>query len=67
MPAEAANAIPLLFGQFKRGFSIVDLHSILAIRDQVTKKGWVGFYVTKRVGTMCLDSQAIRGIKNSAV
>ena len=63
MPDPAAGNYPLLFGDFRRAFTIVQLGSALTLRDPYTKKGWVSFYFQRRVGTMLKNSEAIRAMK----
>lgn len=63
MPAKAANSLSLAFGDFKRGYTIVDRIGTRILRDPYTNKPYVGFYVTKRVGGMLVDSQAIKVVK----
>lgn len=63
MPAKAANSLSLAFGNFKRGYTIVDRIGTRILRDPYTNKPYVGFYVTKRVGGMLVDSQAIKVVK----
>ncbi|WP_198552312.1 phage major capsid protein [Macromonas nakdongensis] len=63
MPAKAANSLSVAFGDFRRGYTIVDRIGTRVLRDPYTNKPYVGFYVTKRVGGMVVDSQAIKLLK----
>lgn len=60
MPDIAADAKALAFGNFKRGYTIVDRFGTRVLRDPFTNKPYVGFYTTKRVGGMVTDSNAIK-------
>ena len=60
MPDIAADAKAIAFGNFKRGYTIVDRIGTRILRDPYTKKPFVGFYTTKRTGWMLVDSQAIK-------
>ncbi len=60
MPDAAADANAILFGDFKRGYTIVDRMGTRTLRDPFTNKPYVGFYTTKRVGGMLTDSNAIK-------
>lgn len=60
MPDIAADAKALAFGNFKRGYTIVDRIGTRILRDPYTNKPYVGFYTTKRTGGMLADSQAIK-------
>lgn len=66
MPAKAANSLSIAFGDFQRGYTIVDRIGTRLLRDPYTNKPFVGFYVTKRLGGMVVDSQAIKLLKFAA-
>lgn len=66
MPAVAANAFPLAFGNFKAGYTIVDRRSGISLRDPYSNKPYVMFYTTKRVGGALVDSEAIKVLKIAA-
>jgi HK97 family phage major capsid protein len=63
MPTVSAGNYALAFGNFKRGYTIVDRIGIKVLRDPYTNKPYVGFYTTKRVGGMVTDSEAIKLLK----
>ena len=60
MPNVAASAAPVIFGNFARGYLIVDRIGVRVLRDPFTNKPYVNFYTTKRVGGGVLDPQALR-------
>lgn len=66
MPNVAAGAYPIAFGDFKRGYLIVDRLGIRVLRDPYTNKPYVHFYTTKRVGGGLLDPQALRVLRMAA-
>jgi HK97 family phage major capsid protein len=66
MPALADNAFALAFGNFRRGYTIVDRLGTRVLRDPYTNKPYVGFYITKRVGGFVADSEAIKLLKIQA-
>lgn len=66
MPDIAADANALAFGDFKRAYTIVDRIGTRILRDPYTNKPYVGFYTTKRVGGMLVDSQAVKVLTLSA-
>ena len=66
MPAKAANALSIAFGDFRRGYTVVDRIGTRILRDPYTNKPFVGFYVTKRVGGFLADSTSIKLFKFAA-
>lgn len=66
MPAVAANAFPVAFGNFRAGYTIVDRPTGVSLRDPFTNKPYVMFYTTKRVGGALVDSEAIKVLKIAA-
>eukprot|EP01037_Dinobryon_pediforme_P009569 gene9569-9645_t len=63
MPDIAADATPIMFGDFKRGYLIVDRLGIRVLRDPFSSKPYVLFYTTKRVGGGIQDYDAIKLLK----
>lgn len=66
MQAVGANAYPIAFGNFARGYLIVDRFGIRVLRDPYTNKPWVHFYTTKRVGGGVQNFEAIKLLKVAA-
>lgn len=66
MPDIAADAIPIVFGDFARGYLVVDRMGIRILRDPYTNKPFVQFYTTKRVGGGVTDPTALRYHKVAA-
>lgn len=65
MPAEAANALAVAFGNFRAGYQIVDRFGIRTLRDPYSSKPYVEFYTTKRVGGGVKNFEAIKLLKCS--
>lgn len=63
MPAFAANSYPLAFGDFKRGYLIVDRIGISVLRDPYSAKPYVLFYTRKRVGGGVQNFEAYKVLK----
>lgn len=63
MPAKAANSLSVAFGNFRRGYTIVDRMGMRMLRDPYTNKPYVGFYTTKRVGGTVVNSDAIKVLR----
>ena len=66
MPDIAANACAVAFGDFKRGYLIVDRAGMRVLRDPYSAKPYVLFYTTKRVGGGVQDYAAIKLLKFAA-
>jgi HK97 family phage major capsid protein len=66
MPALAANAFPVAFGNFQRAYLIVDRFGVRVLRDPYTNKPYVHFYTTKRVGGGVQNFEAVKLLKCSA-
>lgn len=65
MPAVAANAFPLAFGDFREGYLIADRVGMRMTRDEITTPGFVKFYIRKRVGGRLRNTQAIKLLRIS--
>ena len=63
MPDIAANALSVAFGDFNRGYLVVDRAGISVLRDPYSAKPYVLFYTTKRVGGGVQDYDAIKFLK----
>ena len=64
MPDIGANAYPIAFGDFKRAYTIVDhVSGVRLLRDPYTTKGYVNFYVTKRLAGGISNSEALKFLK----
>lgn len=66
MPDVAANAKPIVFGDFKRGYLIVDRIGVRVLRDPFTNKPYVNFYTTKRVGGGLLNPDVFKALTIAA-
>lgn len=60
MPDVAANSIPVAFGDWKRGYLIIDRIGVQILRDPYSSKPMVQFYTRKRVGGAVTDPTALR-------
>jgi len=63
MPNIAANSLSIAFGDFSRGYLVVDRAGIRVLRDPYSAKPYVLFYTTKRVGGGVQDFDAIKLVK----
>jgi len=50
LAAIGAGALPVAYGDFRLGYTIVDKIGVHLIRDNITDKGRVKFYTSKRTG-----------------
>jgi HK97 family phage major capsid protein len=66
MPDIAADSFSVAFGDFRRGYLVVDRMGVRVLRDPYSAKPYVLFYVTKRVGGGVADFDAIKLMKFAA-
>ncbi len=66
MPAIAGDAFPIAFGDFAAGYLIADSGQLrITLDDNITKPGYVRWYVRRRVGGTIYDSEAVKLLKVS--
>lgn len=63
MPEIASDAAAVAFGDFRRGYLVVDRIGMRILRDPYSAKPYVLFYTTKRVGGGVQDFDAIKLMK----
>ncbi len=65
MPNVASNAFPIAFGDFKRGYLVVDRITMVVQRlvEKYAETGQVAYLVRKRVGGQVVLAEAIRLLK----
>ncbi|XSG81208.1 MAG: phage major capsid protein [Methyloligella sp. ZOD6] len=63
MPDIGSDEFAIAFGDFKRGYLVVDRAGIRVLRDPYSAKPYVLFYTTKRVGGGVQDFDAIKLLK----
>ena len=66
MPDIASASYSIAFGDFARGYLVVDRVGIRTLRDPYSAKPYVLFYTTKRVGGGVQNFEAIKLMKFSA-
>jgi HK97 family phage major capsid protein len=66
MPDVAANSLSIAFGDFQKGYLIVDRAGVRVLRDPYSAKPYVLFYTTKRVGGGVQNFDAIKVMKFAA-
>ena len=60
MPAVDTGTYPILFGDFKEAYTIVDKKSISILRDPYSSKPYIIIYATRRVGGKTVQPAALR-------
>lgn len=60
-----ASAYPILFGNWRAAYQIVDRIGMRVIRDNLTEKPFVLFYTTKRVGGQMVLGEAVVQLKTT--
>lgn len=63
MPDIASDAMSIAFGDFERGYLVVDRMGVSVLRDPYSAKPYVLFYTTKRVGGGVQNFEALKLIK----
>jgi HK97 family phage major capsid protein len=63
MPDIGSDAFAIAFGDFRRGYLVVDRQGVQVLRDPYSAKPYVLFYTTKRVGGGVQDFNAIKLMK----
>ncbi|MBX5268555.1 phage major capsid protein [Rhizobium sp. NLR17b] len=58
MPSVGAGALPVAFGDFRAGYTVVDRLGIRTLRDPYSSKPFVEFYSRQRVGGDVVDFEA---------
>lgn len=66
MPDIAADSASIAFGDFRRGYLVVDRAGVRILRDPYSAKPYVLFYTTKRVGGGVQNFEAIKLMKFAA-
>ncbi|MEM8749410.1 MAG: phage major capsid protein [Pseudomonadota bacterium] len=66
MPDIGSDTTPIAFGDFRRGYLVVDRTGVRVLRDPYSAKPYTLFYTTKRVGGGIQDFDAIKLIKFGA-
>ncbi len=63
MPDIGAGSFSIAFGDFERGYLIVDRQGVQILRDPYSAKPYVLFYTTRRVGGGVQDFNALKLLK----
>jgi HK97 family phage major capsid protein len=58
MPSVGAGSLPVAFGDFRAGYTVVDRLGIRTLRDPYSSKPFVEFYTRQRVGGDVVDFEA---------
>jgi HK97 family phage major capsid protein len=66
MPNVGADAYAIAFGDFRKGYLVIDRAGVRVLRDPYSAKPHVLFYTTKRVGGGVQDFDAIKLLKFAA-
>ena len=65
MPAISSAALPIVFGDMQQAYTILDKSGITMLRDNLTTKGKVKFYMVKRTGGGVENFEALKFLKTS--
>lgn len=61
--ATEANGVPIVFGDFKEAYTIVERGLLSLMRDPFTAKPYVEFYTTHTVGGSVVNPEALKGLR----
>lgn len=61
-----ANALPIAYGDFRRGYTFANIGGMTMIRDNVTVPGFTNFYVSQRSGGIPRNNDAVKFLKQIA-
>lgn len=62
MPDLAADVVGILFGNFAEGYTIADRSGLSIVRDQITRPGFIRWYVRRRIGGAVTNPEAIKAL-----
>lgn len=62
MAEVGAGTMPIIFGDFNAGYQVVDRVGVSMLRDPYSAHGAISFYTRKRVGSMLLNTEALKVI-----
>jgi HK97 family phage major capsid protein len=58
-----ANAFPVVFGDFSKGYTLVRRNGMAIIRDDVTTPGYRKYYISQRFGGCVTNNAALKMLK----
>jgi HK97 family phage major capsid protein len=65
MPSLAVNQYSVLFGNFRRGYLLVDRVGMRVLPNPYSVPGKVSFYCSRRIGGCVLNNDALKALKIS--
>jgi HK97 family phage major capsid protein len=57
------NAYPVVFGDFRRGYTLATRNGTSVLRDPYSTKGSTAFYIARRVGGIVTNNNALKVLK----
>ncbi|WP_242140862.1 phage major capsid protein [Sphingomonas sp. TREG-RG-20F-R18-01] len=63
MPNIGAAAVPMLFGDMREAYLVIDRIGFRVLRDPYTNKPYIAFYCTKRVGGGVKNPDALKALQ----
>ena len=61
--ATTPNAFPVVFGDFRRAYTLVTRSAMSIIRENVTAYGFTNFYLARRFGGILTNNDAVKAAK----
>jgi HK97 family phage major capsid protein len=62
----SANALPVAYGDFQRGYTLVKIGGMTLIRDEVTVPGFTNYLMAQRYGGIPRNNDAVKFLKMAA-
>lgn len=62
----AEGGVPVLFGDFREGYTIVERGALSLLRDPYSAKPYVEFYTTRSVGGSVVNPEALKALRIEA-
>lgn len=65
MPDFAADALPIMFGDYRSAYTLVERHLLRVTKDEITKPGYVRWHIRRRTGGAVTNDDAVKVLKAS--
>lgn len=64
MPSVGANAFPVIFGNWRRGYLLAVVNDLrITVDDNITTPGYVKYYIRRRLGGRVLNNDCLKALR----